>query len=120
MAIEDARQQIDAVLPRQREVEENQIVGLAFQLVQALDSIRSRAHAVAFQHQQGFERFTDGNLVIDDEDAGGLGVAGCRVRGQDRAAFRHAVFSLLRGIPDGRWCRVPQRYLPGCVPRVPG
>jgi imidazoleglycerol phosphate dehydratase HisB len=57
------------------------------------NAILGHADGIALQHQQGFKRFADGRLVIDDEDASGLDIAGRGVRGQHRSAFRHALLS---------------------------
>ncbi len=91
LALLDLRQQLEAALAGQGEVEQHEIEVLAFEHAQALFAVAGHVDGVAFEREQHFERLADAGFVVDDQDAGGGGVAvgwrcgGGRVQGQSQA-----------------------------------
>ena len=61
-------QNLEAVLARQRQIEQNKVVGILLDLDQSLFAIDRRFDGVAFQRQQRFQRFADSCFVVDDQD----------------------------------------------------
>ena len=117
----DARQQVDAALAGQREVEQQQVVLVAGELFEAGAAVGGEVDGEAFQGEQRLERFADGGLVVDDEDADVVGDAHGTLRlvqeilpGGQRSqwsrsirgahgsqSFRHEWASFVRMLPRG-------------------
>ena len=69
LALLDLRQQLQAALAGQRQIEQHQIEVLQFQHAQALLAVGGHLHRVALEREQHFERLADARFVVDDEDA---------------------------------------------------
>ena len=59
----------DPAFPRQRQVQQQEVVAIASQQVQPAPAFRSHLHRKAFQHQQRLQRVANAGLIVDDEDA---------------------------------------------------
>ncbi len=68
--LDDSRQQIDAALTRQCEIEQQQIVLVARQQIETGVAVGCHHDAEAFKRQQRLERLSDSSLVVDDQYAG--------------------------------------------------
>ena len=71
LALLDLRQQLEAALAGQGQVEQHQIEALLLENAQALFAVDGHSDRVALEREQHFERLADGGLVVDDQDAGG-------------------------------------------------
>ena len=69
LALLDLRQQIDAALPGQREIEQHEIEALHLEHAQALFAVGRGLDRIALERKQHFKRLADAGLVVDDEDA---------------------------------------------------
>ena len=69
----DTRQQVDAGLAGQREVEQQQVKLVVRQDVEAFGAILCERDGEALEREEGVEGLADAGLVIDDEQARGSG-----------------------------------------------
>ena len=74
LALPDARQNFHAVLSRQRQIQQNQIIGSGIDASQPSLALGRQVHHVTFEHQQRLQRFANRCFVVDDQNAG------CRFR----------------------------------------
>ena len=127
LALLDLRQQLEAALAGEGEIEENKIKTFLVENAQSLFAVGGHVYRIALQREQHFKRFTDAGLVVDDQYARGkAGVAGVAVCGGRRDGqihglfnFRHVLTSLTRETPDERLCRRLLRSRHEFCPRVP-
>ena len=85
LALLDLRQQFEAALAGQGQVEQHQVEVFLLQNAQPLVAVGGHSDRVPLQREQHFERFADGGLVVDDQDAGqAAGKAGVRQRQRQR------------------------------------
>ncbi len=105
LALLDLRQQLEAALAGQGEVEEHEVEVVLVKHAQSLFAVGGHVDRIAFQREQHFKRLADGGLVVDDQDAGGVPASlelpfdGRRGRGLIHGLFdlRHVRTSLIRG-----------------------
>src|SRR6185437_1382852 len=67
--LQDLRQQFQAALAGEGEIEEQQIEFAVGQLIDARGAVHSGGHLEAFEGEQFLQRFANGRLVVDDQDA---------------------------------------------------
>ena len=70
VALTDVGQHFHAIAAGQRQVEQHQVEGLAGDARQAVFAALGGVDAVAFELEQGLERFADLRLVVHDQDRG--------------------------------------------------
>ncbi len=66
----DARQEVDAALAGESEVEQQKVVLGAREGFEAGGAVDGEGDVEAFEREQGFERLADARLVVDDEQVG--------------------------------------------------
>jgi hypothetical protein len=121
LALPDAGQNLQAILARQRQVQQNQVVGSGIDVPEPGLTLGGRLHDIAFEQQQRLQRFANGCFVVDDQNA--VSRFGRNVRfalRNENAGLRHARASLPWEIPDGRWFRCQPGFPPGSCRHVPG
>ena len=64
----DAGQEIDAAFAGQREVEEQEVVGVAGEEIETGVAVGGEIDAEALEHEEGFEGLADTGFVVDYED----------------------------------------------------
>ena len=69
LAIANVRQDLDSILARQRQIQQNQVEGLLINFYQSRFAIDRRFDGVTFQRKQCLQRFADTRFVINDQDA---------------------------------------------------
>ena len=108
--LQNARQQVDAVLTGQRQVQQQQVELARSQLFDPRRAVRSHCDLEALQAEQRVERFSDRQLVVHDQNARRanharvrphqarlsrpLVLGNCRLRIHSNIRFRHGHSSL--------------------------
>ena len=72
------RQQLQAALAGQGQVEQHQVKVFQLQNAQPLLAVAGHLHRVPLQREQHLERLADARFVVDDKDAGAGREAGSR------------------------------------------
>ena len=70
MALLDLREQFEAALTRQSQVQQQQVKAVLIENSQPLFAVGGHGDRIALQGEQHFERLADGGFVVDDQDAG--------------------------------------------------
>ncbi len=70
MALLDLGQQFEAALAGQRQVQQHQIEAFLIENPQPLYAVGGHSCRVPLELEQHIERLADGNLIVDDQDAG--------------------------------------------------
>ena len=83
IALPDLLQHLHAAHVRHHQVQQDQVVGVGGELVQAFGAVLGGIGDVAFGGQQQFQAFADIDLVVDDQDL----ALGCRVEDRSGAVI---------------------------------
>ncbi len=75
LALLELRQQLEAALAGQSEIEEDEVEARLIEQAQPLLAVGRGFHGVVLEREQHFQRFADAGLVIDDQDGGGGRIA---------------------------------------------
>src|SRR5579875_400146 len=67
----DAGEQINASFAGESEIEQQEVVGAACELVESASTVGRGFYLETFQGEEGFKRITDASFIVDDEDAVG-------------------------------------------------
>jgi len=111
MALLDLRQQLEAALAGQRQVQQHQVEAVLIENPQPLNAVAGHFCCVPFKLEQHIERLTDGNLIVNDQNMGHAvdqdGIPGKDGYGriQRRFYLRHERNSSTGETQDGRLCR---------------
>ena len=70
MALLDLREQFEAALAGQSQVQQQQVEAVLIENLQPLFAVGGQGDGIALQGEQHFERLADGGLVVDDQNAG--------------------------------------------------
>ena len=118
LALLELRQQLDAALAGQRQIEEHEIEALAIEELQSLLAVAGSFDDIVFKTEQHLQRLANAGLVVDHQDGGrgSIAVAGrCGIgcaQGQFflGTVFRHEQNSSTGETQDERWCRRRSRF----------
>ncbi len=69
LALPDAGQDLQAVLARQSQIQQDQVVGSGIDASEPGLTLRGRVHHIAFEQEQRLQRFANRRFVVDDQNA---------------------------------------------------
>ena len=99
LALLDLRQQLEAALAGQRQVEQHQIEVFLLEHAQSLFAVDGHADRVALEREQHFERLADAGLVVDDQNAGSGLQLPLTADAETGGRFKGSSTSGMNGIP---------------------
>ncbi len=128
LAFLELRQQLDAALAGQRQIEKHEIEAFAIEELQSLLAVAGGLHNIVLETEKHLQRLTDAGLVVDHEDRSRVGITvdgrcgiGC-AQGQFFLGIvvKHEQNSSTGETQDERWCRRRPSFPREFFRRAPG